>query len=84
MADILLEAIQALPPIPTDRPLSDEPTRAGLKEHGFDLSRWVAWWDQQNEAGTICRHFRQDQRSPKTITGPTVTLGAAMRDSAFR
>ena len=59
----LIEAIQALPDNPTARPLNDETTRAWLKEHGFELSRWIAWWDQKNEAGTVCRHFRQDTRT---------------------
>lgn len=74
MSEQLIEAIQALPPIPTDRPLNDEVTRQWLKEHGFDLNRWVAWWDQKNECGTVCRHFRQDQRAPKNITGAKVLL----------
>lgn len=61
-SEMLIEAIQALPPIPTHLPMSEEATRAWLQQHGFDLARWVAWWDQPNEAGTVCRHFRQDKQ----------------------
>lgn len=59
----MIEAIQALPPIPTHLPMNDEATRVWLQQHGFDLSRWLSWWDQPNEAGTVCRHFRQDRRT---------------------
>ena len=62
MKQVLLEAIQALPPIPSHEPLKDEPTRVWLKEHGFDFARWIAWWDAKGEGGTVCRHFRQDKR----------------------
>lgn len=70
----MLEAIQALPPIPTPRPLNDDATRAWLKEHGFDLNQHMMWWDEKNEAGTVCRHFRQHLEPVKNITGKKALL----------
>lgn len=70
----MIEAIQALPPIPTHEPLKDEATRAWLQKHGFDLTRWLAWSDIANEAGTLCRHFRQDEKPLAAMPGQKVML----------
>lgn len=76
----MIEAIQALPPIPTHEPLKDEATRAWLVKHGFDLTRWLAWSDIANEAGTLCRHFRQDESAVTIMPGQKVMLALGHGD----
>ena len=59
MDDGMIKAIQSLKPVRPVRPLEDEETRAWLKEHGFDLTKPITWWDTD----TDCRHFVQSDKA---------------------
>jgi hypothetical protein len=70
----MIEAIQHITDQTDAWPLRNEDTRQWLKNHGFDLARWLSWWDMPGEAGTKCRHFRQDETEPKPLPAIDASL----------
>lgn len=56
----MIEAIRSIADDNPADPLRDTLTKQWLKDHGFDLSQAISWWD---EPAANCRHFRQEIRS---------------------
>ena len=58
----VLEAIRPAAQCVKDSLYHDHDTRAWLMQHGFKPELPITWEDVEGEAGTVRRHFRQDQR----------------------